>query len=65
MSGPTGSNQIMSNQVKSSQGKSSQRQVKSCQIKSSQIKSYIHMLETENGNKDYDHSTIIVVIINI
>ena len=39
--------------------------MKSNQIKSNQIKSYIHILETENGNKDYDHSTIVVVIIMI
>ena len=35
------------------------------QYKSNQIKSYIHILETENGNKDDDHSTIVVVIIMI
>ena len=50
-------------QVKSSQIKSNQ--VKSRQIKSSQIKSYVHILETENGNKDDDHLTIVVVRIMI
>ena len=39
--------------------------IKSSQIMSSQTQSYIHILETENGNKDYDHSTIVVVIIMI
>ena len=35
-------------------------------MKSNQIKSYIHILETENGNKDNDRSTIIIIImINI
>ena len=33
------------------------------QYKSNPIKSYVHILETENGNKDYDHSTIVVVVI--
>ena len=35
------------------------------QYKSNPIKSYVHILETENGNKDYDHSIIVVVIIMI
>ena len=35
------------------------------QYKSNPIKSYINILETENGNKDYDHSIIVVVIIMI
>ena len=53
----------MINKNNISQVKSSQ--IKSSQVKSSQIKSYIHTLETENGNKDNDHSTIVVVIIMI
>ena len=36
------------------------------QYKSNQIKSYVHILETENGNKDNDHLTIFTIImINI
>ena len=36
------------------------------QYKSNQIKSYVHILETENGNKDYDHSTIVkIIMINV
>ena len=40
-------------------------QVKSNQIKSNQIKSYIHIWETENGNKGNDYSIIVVIIIMI
>ena len=40
--------------------------MKSNQMKSNQIKSYVHILETENGNKDNDHLTIFTMImINI
>ena len=36
------------------------------EVKSSQIKSYIHILETENGNKDKDHSIIVkIIMINV
>ena len=34
-------------------------------IKWSQVKSYTHIWETENGNKDNDHSIIVVIIILI
>ena len=30
-------------------------------MKSNQIKLYVHILETENGNKDNDHSTIVIM----
>ena len=40
--------------------------MKSNQMKSNQIKSYVHISETENGNKDNDHLTIFTIImINI
>ena len=39
--------------------------IKWSQVKSNQIKSYTHIWETENGNKDNDHSIIVVIIILI
>ena len=49
--------------MKSSQVKSNQ--IKSSEVKSNQIKSYTHIWETENGNKDNDHSIIVAIIIMI